>query len=128
MVRILSLLLLLLSTPAGASSVTLAVPDAKDALVVQAKDLYNARTGQTLTVKQYLMAVIKTAIANELAQDQQRESDAAVKAAQDSAEQVRRTEAAKLEQAATSETETAWGLPATPLPTPRPTPTVPVLP
>lgn len=125
--RLLVLLLLLSTSTAHASSITLAVPDAKDAVVVQAKDLYNARTGQTLTVKQYLMAVIKGAIAAELAQDQQRQSDAAIKAAQAAADATLKTESAKLDAATKTETEAAWGLPATPIPTAVPTPTVPVI-
>lgn len=121
-------LLLLMTGPAFASSVTLTIPDAKDAVVVRARDLFNARTGQSLNTKQYLMAVIKAAIASELAQKQQADSEAAARAARDVAAAVEKAEIEKIEAATKTETEGAWGLPATPVPTPVPTPTVPVLP
>lgn len=117
-----------LSTTAHAGSITLTVPDDKDAIVVQARDLYNVRTGQTLTTKQYVGALVRAGVAGELALDQQTKADAAVKAAAESARQLEVQKAAEIDAANRLQSETAWGLPATPRPTPRPTPTVPIEP
>lgn len=116
-----------LASLAGAGSLTLTVPDAKDAVIVQARDLYNARTGQSLTTRQFVAALVRHGIAAELALERQRAADAEVEAARRAAAELEEQKARELDDANRAEDETAWGLPATPRPTPVPTPTVPVL-
>ncbi len=126
--RWIALLLLLAVGTAHAGSITLTVPDAKDAVIVRARDLYNARTGQSLTTKQYIGALVRHGIAAELGLERQRAADAEVEAARKAAEQLEQQKAQEIDDANRAETETAWGLPATPRPTPVPTPTIPVQP
>lgn len=57
---------LALASPAYAGSLTITVPDSKDAVVVAAKDAYNARTGQSLSVAAWVKAVVKDAVVAEL--------------------------------------------------------------
>lgn len=69
-------------------SITITIPDVKDAIVVQATNYYNARTGQSLTVSQFVKEMARIGVMNEyalnaqaLAQATITTSDAANKAA-----------------------------------------------
>jgi seryl-tRNA synthetase len=120
-------MLLLLATAAHAGSITLTVPDEKDAIVIEARDLYNARTGQELTTKQFVMQALRRAITDEIAQKKADEIEATVEAAREAQKQLEEEEAAKIQAVEDAQESTTWGLPATPKPTPQPTPTVPAL-
>lgn len=48
-------------------SITITIPDAKDAIVVQATNYYNARTGQSLTVQQFVKEMARIGVVNEYA-------------------------------------------------------------
>lgn len=47
------------------------IPDAKDALVIQAKDFYNARTSSSVTVLEFVKLAVRNAVLNEQALDKQ---------------------------------------------------------
>lgn len=126
--HILGIVLFLIATSAAASSITLSVPDNQDATVVAGRDAYNTRTGQTLTTKQWILQVMRASVIAELAQQQQAAAEAAVKAAQATFDAAQAAQAAQVQQVITNNSGDAWGLPATPRPTPQPTPTVPVQP
>lgn len=52
-------------------SLTITIPDAKDPFVVAAKDAYNTRTGQSLTLTQYVKEVLRRGVVNDLTTQQQ---------------------------------------------------------
>lgn len=125
---LLTCLLLLIAGTALASSLTLTVPDAQDAIVVAARDAYNARTVQTLTTKQWALQVLRAAVIAELAQQKQAAADAIVKAKKDDLEATEKAQGALVQGVIDTNSSDAWALPATPRPSPQPTPTVPVEP
>lgn len=59
-------------------SLTITIPDAKDAIVIAAKDAYNTRTGSSLTVTQYVKEVLRRGVAGELTTQQQSFAQATV--------------------------------------------------
>lgn len=61
------LVFLLFSSSAWAGSITVTIPDAKDAKVLAARDLYNTRTEQDLTVNQFVKELIRQGVVRELA-------------------------------------------------------------
>lgn len=61
-----------------AGSLTITIPDAKDAKVAQARNLYNARTGQSLTIEQYVKEAVRRAVVGELVITQQETTQAAI--------------------------------------------------
>lgn len=79
-------------------SLTITIPDVKDAKVVAAKDLYNTRTGQSLTLLQYAKEILRLGVVNEFviqaqqsAQATATSSDATNKAAQVAAQTIVQT-------------------------------------
>lgn len=46
--------------------ITITIPDAKDQLVIDARNLYNIRTSQSLTTTQYIKEIARQAVVGEL--------------------------------------------------------------
>lgn len=65
-----------------AGQITIAVPDAKDQAVIDARAAYNARTGESLTVIQWLKLVVRKAVVAELALKKEADSQPVIDAKQ----------------------------------------------
>ena len=59
-------------------SLTITIPDAKDPFVIAAKDAFNARTGQSLTLLAYVKDVLRRGVVNELTTQQQNLAQATI--------------------------------------------------
>lgn len=61
-------------------SLTITIPDAKDAFVLAARDSFNTRTGQSLTTVQYVKEVLKRSVVSELMLSQTQMAQATITA------------------------------------------------
>jgi hypothetical protein len=62
---------------------TITIPDAKEQLVIDARNAYNLRAGQSLTTVQYVKNVLRRGVVNELIQARGQQISATVSAKQE---------------------------------------------
>lgn len=88
-------------------SITITIPDAKDAIVVQARDYYNTRNGTSLTTTAFVKEMARVGIVNEYALNAQTSAQATVTAS-DAANKAAAAAAQAAAQAVITTQGTGW--------------------